>query len=382
MLRIAKPYAFVTLGIVLLAAACVVAAEPNATSTKPDPASPKDSAEASAFKMNKMLGRGVNIGNALEAPTEGAWGVVIKEEYFDIIKQAGFNSIRLPACWTAHALTEKPYTINPDFFKRVDEVVGYAISRKMPIIVNMHNYRELYTAPLPQKERFMAIWKQIAEHYKDFSDLLLFEIYNEPDDALTPQLWNQWLKEAIDIIRQTNPNRIIVIDAANDSWIMYLKLLELPENDRNLIVTVHHYFPHALTHQGANWITRAKADQALIDMKVVNQNPASDGGDYNNWPGTKWTGTPEEKKLMTDIFDFGAAWGKEHNRPINLGEFGVYEKADMDSRIAWTRFICDTAVERGMSIHYWEFCAVFGLYDPQKKEWRKPLLDALVPPQK
>ncbi len=46
--------------------------------------------------MNKLLGRGVNIGNALEAPTEGAWGVVIKEEYFDIIKQAGFNSIRLP----------------------------------------------------------------------------------------------------------------------------------------------------------------------------------------------------------------------------------------------------------------------------------------------
>jgi len=367
MLRTIKPYVFITLGVVLLAAGCVIAAEPNATSTKPDP-----------FKMNKMLGRGVCIGNALEAPTEGAWGVVIKEEYFDIIKQAGFNSIRLPACWTAHALTEKPYTINPDFFKRVDEVVGYAISRKMPIIVNMHNYRELYTAPLPQKERFMAIWKQIAEHYKDFSDLLLFEIYNEPDDALTPQLWNQWLKEALDIIRQTNPNRIIVIDAANDSWIMYLKLLELPENDRNLIVTVHHYFPHALTHQGASWITRAKADQALIDMKVVNQNPASDGGDYNNWPGTKWTGTPEEKKLMTDIFDFGAAWGKEHNRPINLGEFGVYEKADMDSRIAWTRFICDTAVERGMSIHYWEFCAVFGLYDPQKKEWRKPLLDAVL----
>ena len=101
--------------------------------------------------MNKMLGRGVNIGNALEAPTEGAWGVTIKEEYFDIIKQAGFNSIRLPVCWTAHASTEKPYTIDPDFFKRIDEVVGYAISRKMPIIVNMHNYRELYTDPASAK---------------------------------------------------------------------------------------------------------------------------------------------------------------------------------------------------------------------------------------
>jgi len=388
--------------MVLISINCVMAAEP---------------AKIDAFAMNKMLGRGVNIGNALESPIEGAWGVTIKEEYFDVIKKAGFNSIRLPVCWTAHASKEKPYTVDPNFFKRIDEVVGYAVSRKMPIMVNMHHYRELYTDPNSyHKERFLAIWKQIAEHYKDYPDLLLLEIYNEPDDALTPQMWNQWVKDALAVIRQSNPNRIVVVDAANDSWIMYLKLLELPENDRNIIVTVHHYFPHALTHQGANWITRAKADQALVDMKVVGQNPASDGGDYNSWPGTKWTGTPEEKKLMTDIFDFGAAWGKEHNRPINLGEFGVYEKADMHSRVAWTRFIfdfgaawgkehnrpinlgefgvyekadmhsrvawtrfiCDTAVERGMSIHYWEFCAVFGLYDAQRKEWRKPLLDAVL----
>jgi len=355
--------------IILLGAAYGQAAESNA---KPD-----------AFKMNQMLGRGVNIGNALEAPKEGEWGVVIREEYFDIIKQAGFDSIRLPVCWGKHASYEKPFTIDPNFFSRIDWVVNCSLSRKMPIMVNMHHYRELYTDPNSfHKERFLAMWKQISEHYKDYPDTLLFEIYNEPDDALTPQLWNQWLKDALAVIRQSNPNRIIVVDAANDSWISYLKLLELPENDRNIIVTVHHYFPHAVTHQGADWITPAKAAQAQIDMKVVGQNPKSDGGDYNSWPGTKWMGTAEEKKLMTDIFDEGAAWGKEHNRPINLGEFGVYKKADMDSRVRWTKFIADTAVERGMSIHYWEFCAEFGLYDRDTKSWRKPLLDTLIPPKK
>ena len=38
------------------------------------------------FAINRLIGRGINIGNALEAPIEGAWGVTVKEEYFDVIK--------------------------------------------------------------------------------------------------------------------------------------------------------------------------------------------------------------------------------------------------------------------------------------------------------
>src|SRR5512142_2465840 len=78
------------------------------------------------FKMNQLLGRGVNLGNALEAPTEGDWGVVLQDEYFDLVKQAGFASIRLPVRWSAHAQTEKPYTIDPVFMKRVDWAVANA----------------------------------------------------------------------------------------------------------------------------------------------------------------------------------------------------------------------------------------------------------------
>ena len=372
MLRTVKPYVFIALGIILLGAACVAAAEPNAASTKPDP-----------FKMNKLLGRGVNIGNALEAPTEGAWGVVIKEEYFDIIKQAGFNSIRLPVCWSGHALTEKPYTINPEFFKRVDTIVNWAISRNMPIIVNVQQYNETYDAPLAHKERFVALWRQIAEHYKDYPDILLFEPMNEPKRKLTPQIWNDYVKEFLAVIRESNPNRTVVVGSARDSWITYLKLLELPENDRNIVVTVHHYFPHAFTHQSTPWMTQEKVTRTVEDMKFIGQDLNSNGiNDYNAWPGTKWMGTAEEKKAMTDIFDIGAAWGKEHNRPINLGEFGSYYKADMESRARWTKFIADTAAERGMSLMYWEFCAQeFGLYDRDAKSWRKPLLEAIIPPK-
>jgi endoglucanase len=289
--------------------------------------------------------------------------------------------------WSAHALTNAPYTIDPQFMQRVDWAVNQALSRNLPVILNMHHYLELYTRPMAHKERFMALWKQIADHYKDYPDTLLLEIYNEPDDALTPQLWNEWLKEAHAIIRKANPTKTIVIGAPNDSWLTYLQFLELPENDRNLIVTAHYYFPHEFTHQGAAWITRDKIVQTIKDMELVHMeipDGVTNSGalDSSRWLGTTWTGTDREKKAVTEAFDIGAAWGKKHHRPINLGEFGAYEKADMDSRVRWTKFVVDTAIERGMSIHYWEFCAPsFGLYDQGSRAFRRPLLNAVVPPK-
>lgn len=315
-----------------------------------------------AFERNRQLGRGVNLGNALEAPTEGEWGVVLKEEYFQLIKDAGFDSVRIPVRWSSHALAKEPYTIDSEFFARVDWAVNQALSCGLPVILNIHHYRELYTDPMPHKARFLGLWKQIAEHYKSYPDTLLLEILNEPDDALTPELWNQWLAEAHAVIRKANPTKTIVIGSANDNWITYLDKLELPEDDRNIIVTVHHYFPLEFTHQGASWVSWADSSQ---------------------WLGTTWTGTEKEKKAITDVFDLGAAWAKRHNRPINLGEFGAYEKADLASRARWTKFIADSAIERGWSFDYWEFCArEFGIYSDATKEWNQPLLDALTPPKK
>jgi endoglucanase len=338
----------ILLGVIIMVASVSKAADESKAAKGPDP-----------FKMNQLLGRGVNFGNALDAPSEGEWGVVLQEEYFQIAKDAGFSSIRLPVRWSAHALAEPPYTINPEFMKRVDWAVNCALSRKIPIMLNVHHYGELYADPVKEKPRFLALWKQIAEHFKDSPDILVFELLNEPQKELTAEPWNEQLKESLAVVRQSNPNRTIVIGSAHYNQIHYLELLDIPKEDRNIIVTVHDYFPLTFTHQGADWI-----------------NP----GDPNSWLGTKWTGTEDEKQEIIRDLDFAAAWGKKNNRPMNLGEFGAYEKADMDSRARWTKFMADTAIERGMSFHYWEFCAnEFGLYNQKTKTFRKPLLEAVLP---
>jgi endoglucanase len=317
--------------------------------------------EPNSFAVNKMIGRGVNIGNALEAPVEGEWGVTVKEQYFNIIRGADFNSIRLPVCWSAHALNEKPYTIDPNFFKRMDWVVLEAIQREVIVILNMHHYRPLYKDPAGQKERFLALWNQVAQRYKDYPLTLVFELLNEPEGNLKAAEWNAMLKEALNVVRQSNPKRTIVIGPVNYNDIRLLNTLELPKDDRNIIVTAHYYLPFQFTHQGAEWV----------------------GETANSWLGTKWTGTNEEKQAIIKDFDAAAAWAKENNRPIYIGEFGAYNKADMDSRARWTKFVADTAIERGFSFTYWEFCAEqFGLYDLNTNSFRKPLLEAVIPPPK
>jgi len=269
-----------------------------------------------AFTQNAQLGRGVNLGNALEAPKEGDWGVVLRDRYFNLIKNAGFNTVRIPIRWSAHALEGMPFTIDNLFFYRVDWAVEQALKNGLNAIINMHHYDGIMSDPNAHKKRFLALWKQIAEHYKNYSANLVFEILNEPHDNLKSSLWNELAAETIDTIRLSNPERNLIVGPADWNGIGALPGLKLPAEDEHLIVTVHYYNPFHFTHQGAGWV---------------------DGSD--KWLGTTWRGTQSERKAVNTDLDQAASWAAANNRPILLGEFGAYSKADIVSRALWTDFV-------------------------------------------
>ena len=77
------------------------------------------------FRRNQRLRRTINLGNALEAPMEGDWGMVIESEYFPTIKAAGFTAVRLPVRWSAHAKKDNPFLIDQSFLDRVKWVVDH-----------------------------------------------------------------------------------------------------------------------------------------------------------------------------------------------------------------------------------------------------------------
>jgi endoglucanase len=148
----------------------------------------------------------------------------------------------------------------------------------------------------------------------------------------------------------------VVVGPGQWNAIRALPKLMLPD-DPHLIVTVHYYDPFRFTHQGASW--------APPDVRKLS--------------GLRWTGTDAELKELRDNIDRAAGWAKQHGRPVFLGEFGAYEKADTDSRARWTAAVAREAEARGFSWAYWEFAAGFGAYDRQAKAWRDPLLKALMP---
>ena len=91
-----------------------------------------------------------------------------------------------------------------------------------------------------------------------------------------------------------------------------------------------------------------------------------------------WAEKIEKRNIVARDFNKALAWAIKHKRPIYLGEFGSFNRADMDSRARWTRCIAESALERKMSFAYWEFCSGFGAYDPRQDVWFEPIRDALV----
>lgn len=308
------------------------------------------------FAINSALGRGINMGNALEAPNyEGEWGMILDEEYFQLIAEAGFTNVRIPIRWSAHAGQSAPHTIDPDFLARVDWAVEQALTNDLHVIINVHHYDGMMQEPDAHQERFFSIWRQLAEHYRDQPPQVLFELLNEPHANLLAFRWNKILAETIGIIRESNPARILIVGPTGWNNTNDLPSLELPEEEQQLIVTIHQYEPFRFTHQGAEW--------------VDNSTP---------WQGTTWEGTETEQRQIVNILDRAASWAERNNRPIFLGEFGAYSKADMDSRARWTAFVARSAEERNFSWAYWEFGAGFGVYNRSRSEWNEPLRKALL----
>lgn len=139
--------------------------------------------DVTAHELNRRLGKGINLGNALDTPSEGAFGFRLTEAHFDAVRTAGFDTVRLPVRWSGHAAERAPYTINDRFLDRVAWAVDCAIDRSLNIVLDVHHYDELHTNPDGHTDRFLSLWEQIAARYAACTDKLYLELLNEAHAA-------------------------------------------------------------------------------------------------------------------------------------------------------------------------------------------------------
>ena len=110
------------------------------------------------------------------------------------------------------------------------------------------------------------------------------------------------------------------------------------------------------THQGAPWTK-----------------------EYKDHLGVQWLGTDQERRRIDLDFAKAQQWAIAHDRPVLLGEFGAYDKGEMDSRARYTASVARAAERLGWSWAYWQFDSDFVLYDIGKDAWVEPIQKALIP---
>jgi len=313
--------------------------------------------EVDIDSANKYLARTINIALTLDAPKEGQWGHTLKAEEFKLIKDAGFTAVRLPIQWITRMDSIAPYKIDPEFLKRVDWAIAQCAKNHLAIVLDNHLDEQLMSDPTKYRDRYIALWQQLAVHYHKYPQTVMFEVMAEPHGKLSI-LWNDYFSDALTIIRQKNPTRPVIVGSNFYNMSYALGSLNLPGQDKYLIVTFHYYNPIQFTMQGEKWFPMGKPME---------------------WIGTQWTGTDAEKHEIDYNMNLVAKWAKMNNRPIFLGEFGAGNAADTASKARYFTYIREQAELNHFSWGIFNFSNGFEIYDVNKQQWHEDLLHALIP---
>jgi len=193
-------------------------------------------------------------------------------------------------------------------------------------------------------------WGTVREDYSKHGDA-----WNFVDHEKARSNAYRWGEEGIGGF--CDNREILCLAPAFWNGIDHIEDLELPGADRNIIVTVHYYHPMDFTHQGAPWSSHR-------DVSDV-----------------EWLGAPDEQQAIIRDFNKVQTWAEQQQRPIFLGEFGAYDKADMASRARYTSYVARQAEKLGWSWSYWQFDSDFIVYDIDEDCWVEPILQALIPPE-
>jgi len=172
------------------------------------------------------------------------FGRFVEQDFADV-KKMGVDVVRIPINFKVFTSAAPDYTIDPLVFKLLDKVVEWADKYQIYIILD---YQPEGEPPVDNTVRnfLLPVWTQMAQHFKDRSEYVIYEIHNEPNH-ISASNWGRIQGDVIDAIRRIDQQHWIIVTGVDneDGYSSVSTLSSLPKyTDKKLLYTFHFYIPH------------------------------------------------------------------------------------------------------------------------------------------
>lgn len=325
------------------------------------------------------LGTGVNVSHWLsQSDKRGeARAKQITKEDFDSIAAMGFEHVRLPI--DEVQFYDKDLNRDEEAFALLKNAIEWTLENNMNIIVDLHITRSHYFLTADENTLFtetsaqdhmVAIWKDLQKFLKSYpNDRLAYELLNEAV-APTHDALNKLEARLIAAIREEEPNRFIVVGSNWAQSVETMQYLQVPENDKHLIISFHFYNPLFITHFGAPWTIYA-------DTTVAVSYPGNILADTTFFAG-KDEKTREEMRSQSGVWNKEKMYekikaaidrGKELGLQVYCGEFGAYPYfINTESRLNWYKDMVAIFKENNIANAHWCYKGDFPVVDIKTKQ--------------
>lgn len=338
--------------------------------------------EFSGFEIHK----GVNIGNWLSQSS--ARGEERKNKFKEtdaiFLSQQGFDHLRLPV--DEEQLFTESGEVDEETLNLIYKTADWCQLYNMRLIFDFHilrshNYeadnKPLWTSK-EEQDKFVRMWKTIHDKLQQYpDDMLAYELLNEPV-APSSDIWNTLVNRLITELREVAPARMLIIGSNLWNSVSTISDLQIPSEDKNIMLTFHYYEPYLLTHYHASW-----TDFANLNLPLNYPGLLVRDEDFNNLPADQQEIVRPYKQEYTresilNNINVAVTAARAKGVKLYCGEFGCLPYSNLTSRYAWYRDLVSIFNETEISYGAWEYNAIFGFCTPDGGLKDATLVDILL----
>ena len=136
--------------------------------------------EVPKVEVSMPFSKGVNLTHWLEPEWFGNDGTCYyNKQDFEDIKSIGADIVRIPIHFESWSSGAPDYIIEDWVWEILDKAVDWCTELKLYVIIDFHNDCLGKFSTSPDIEKVLKkIWPQIAGHFKNSGEYVLYEIFN------------------------------------------------------------------------------------------------------------------------------------------------------------------------------------------------------------